>query len=181
MDYKQTISYLFPTAVIGTDYTLYFPVGQTTPQILNWNTTKLGTQPTVDVLQQAWDSVLVQQARDAQLVIIAAASAAAQTSGFTSDALGSTYSYPSGLADQANLTAVITASLISGQPADTSYLFWCKDASGTEGFVGHTASQIQKVGLDGMAAVMAAKQKQQTLAQQIAAATTVAEVQAVVW
>lgn len=181
MDYRQTIEYLFPTATWGKDYTLYFPVGTQTPQILNWNTTKLGTQPTIDVLQQAWDSVLVAQARAAQLTVIAAASTAAQTSGFTSSALGFEYSYPSGLSDQANLTAVITASLIPGQPSGTTYLFWCTDPTGKAGFVAHTAAQIQQVGLDAMSAIIAAKQKQQTLAQQISTATAIDDVQTITW
>lgn len=181
MDYRQTIEYMFPTAIWGTDYTLYFPIGSQDPQILYWRTEKLGTQPTIATLQQAWDSVLVQQARAAQLAIIAQSSASAQASGFSSSALGSEYSYPSSLADQANLTAVITASMIPGQPAGTTYLFWCKDSTGKEAFVPHTPAQIQKVGLDGMASIMAAKQKQEQLAQQIAAANTIEAVQAIVW
>lgn len=181
MDYQATITYLYPTAVCGTDYVLYFPVGTTTPNIQNWNTAKLGAQPTVDVLQQAWNSVLVQQARAKQLAIIATASASAQTSGFTSSALGSEYSYPSTPTDQANITAVVTASLIPGQPSGTTYLFWCTDSTGKAGFVAHTAAQIQKVGLDAMSEIMAAKQKQLTLSNQIDAATTVSDVEAVVW
>jgi hypothetical protein len=118
-------------------------------------------------------------AQAAQLLIVAAASAAAQTSGYTSSALGSAYSYPSGITDQANLTACITASLIA--PAGTPFLFWCTSAAGVSGFVSHTAAQIQAVGLAALAAIMAAKQKQLTLSQQVAAASTVAAVQAVVW
>lgn len=181
MDYKQIISYLFPTAIFGTDYTLYFPWGGTTPEIKNWNTAKLGAEPTVNVLEQAWDSVLVQQARVVQLALIATASAAAQTSGFTSAALGSAYSYPSSAADQTNLTAVVTGSMIPGQPGGTTYLFWCKSAAGVENFVAHTAAQIQQVGLDGLAAIMAQKSKQLTLSGQIQAATTIAGVQSIAW
>lgn len=179
MDYKLTIQYLFPTAIFGTDYVLYFPVGSTTPQINNWNTAKLGAVPTASVLQQAWNSVLVQQAQAAQLAIIAAASDAAQTTGFTSSALGSAYTYPSDLQDQSNLNHVVTVSQIA--PAGTTFPFWCTSAAGVSGFVAHTAAQIQKAGLDGYAAIMAAKQKQYTLSQQIAAATTVAAVQAITW
>lgn len=181
MDYKQIISYLFPSAVWGTDFTLYFPVGSTVPQIKNWNAAKLGAEPTVDVLEQAWDSVLVQQARVVQLAQITSASQSAQTAGFVSSALGSPHTYPSGIADQANLTAVITGSMIPGQPSGTTYLFWCKDGAGLENFVAHTAAQIQQVGLDALAAIMAGKSKQLTLSAQIQAATTIAEVQAIVW
>jgi hypothetical protein len=179
MDYKQTISYLFPAALYGTDYTLYFPLGASVPQIKNWNTGKLGGEPSTDVLQQAWDSVLVQQARVVQLALIAAASQSAQTAGFVSSALGNPYTYPSGIADQANLTAVIVGSLLPGSGA--THLFWCKSAAGVENFVAHTAAQIQQVGLDGLAAIMAWKSKQLTLSAEIQAATTIAAVQAIVW
>jgi len=181
MDYKQTISYLFPSAIYATDYTLYFAFGSSVPEIKNWDATKLGTQPTVETLQQAWDSVLVQQARIVQIALIAAASTAAQTTGFSSSALGSEYTYPSGIQDQANLNAVATSSTFPIQPSGATFLFWCTSASGVSGFVAHTAAQIQKVGMDGLAAIMAQKSKQWALTQQIQAATTVAEVQAIVW
>lgn len=181
MDYKQTISYVFPSAIYGTDYTLYFPVGSSTPEIKNWNTAKLGSQPTVDLLGQAWDSVLVQQARSLQLELVANASAAAQTSGFTSSALGSAYTYPSGIQDQTNLIAVATASLFPIQPSDATYPYWCTSPTGVAGFTPHTAAQIQQVGLDALTAIMTHKTRQFGLEQQIAAATTIAEVQAIVW
>ena len=181
MDYKQTISYLFPASIYGTDYTLYFALGSTTPELKNWNTSKLGTQPTVDVLQQAWDSVLVQQARGVQLDLIQAASIKAQTSGFTSSSLGSAYTYPSGVQDQANLIAVATASTFPNRPAGETYLFWCTSEAGASDFVPHTAAQIQQVGIDALNAIMAEKSKQWALTQQIQAATTVAAVQAINW
>jgi hypothetical protein len=181
MDYKLTISYLVPASVYGTDYTLYFPLGSSTPEIKNWNTAKLGAQPAIEVLQQAWDSVLVQQARVAQLAILAAASSAAQTAGFTSSALGSVYTYPSGLQDQANLNAVATSSTFPIQPSNATFIFWCTNAAGVSGFTPHTAAQIQRVGMDALAAIMAHKSKQWQLSQEIAAATTIAEVQAVAW
>lgn len=181
MDYKQTISYLFPAALYGTDYTLYFPLGSSVPQIKNWNAEKLGTQPAVEILEQAWDSVLVQQARAIQLALIASASQVAQTTGFTSSALGSPYTYPSSIADQTNLTAVVVGSMIPNQPSGTTYLFWCKNEAGVEAFVPHTPAQIQQVGLDALAAIMAGKSKQEVLSAEIQAATTIDEVQAIVW
>ncbi|MBW4049426.1 MAG: DUF4376 domain-containing protein [Proteobacteria bacterium] len=181
MDYKATIQYLFPTAIYNTDYRLYFPVGSQVPQILAWNTAKLGAQPSIDVLQQAWNSVLVQQAQTVQIALIAAASAAAQTTGFTSSALGSAYSYPSGLQDQANLTACIVASLMPGNASTWTVEFWCMSAAGVSNFVPHTAAQIQQVGKDALAAIMVQKSKQYALSLQIQAATTIAAVQAVVW
>lgn len=181
MDYKLTIQYLFPSAIFGVDYTLYFAVGSTTPSIVSWNTTKLGAQPSISVLQQAWGSVLVQQAQSAQIAIIAAASSAAQTTGFSSSALGSAYTYPSGLQDQANLTACVVASMMPGNASTWTVDFWCTSAAGVSGFVSHSAAQIQQVGKDALAAIMAAKSKQLTLSLEIEAATTIAEVEAVTW
>ena len=181
MDYRQTISYLFPNSIYGTDYTLYFQPGSTMPEINNWNTAKLGTQPTVDVFQQAWDSVLVQKERVSQVALIASASALAQTDGFTSSALGSVYTYPSGLQDQANLNAVATSSTFPIQPSNATFAFWCTSATGVSDFVQHTAAQIQQVGIDGLTAIMANKSRQWELTQQIQAATTIAAVQAISW
>jgi hypothetical protein len=124
---------------------------------------------------------LLATAKDAQIAQIEAASMSAQTSGFTSSALGSAYSYPSGIQDQANLNAVATLSTFPGQPTDATYLFWCTSSADVSGFVSHTAQQIQQVGRDALAAIMSQKSKQWTLTQQITAATTIAEVQTIVW
>jgi hypothetical protein len=59
--------------------------------------------------------------------------------------------------------------------------FWCEDASGNWAWVNHTSAQIQKVGVDGKAAILANMAKNAGLAAQVAAATTVAAVQEIVW
>jgi len=176
---QQCVSALVPAATYPGSYTIVSD-SSGSASIGLWNNAA-GAQPTADQLAAELLVLQLAAAKAAQLAIIAAASLAAQTSGFTSSALGSSHSYPSGAADQSNLTAVVTASLIPGQPSGTTYLFWCSDSSGAGVFAAHTAAQIQQAGLDGMAAIMAAKQKQLTLSQQIEAATTVAAVTAVVW
>ncbi|MEW9586350.1 hypothetical protein ABQJ48_33510 [Paraburkholderia sp. DGU8] len=45
----------------------------------------------------------------------------------------------------------------------------------------HTAAQIQQVGMDGKAAILACLTKNQQLGTQIDAATTVEAVQAITW
>jgi len=177
-DMIAAIASLFPSAQYQIDYTI--KVTNNVPELLTWNNS-LGTQPTQQEIQDALDSIQLAGYKQLQLSLIADASASAQTSGFTSSALGSAYTYPSGMQDQANLTAVITGSMIPGQPSGTTYLFWCKSTTGVEGFVAHTAAQIQQVGLDVLTAIMAVKSKQLTLAAEIAAATTIAAAQAVTW
>ena len=59
--------------------------------------------------------------------------------------------------------------------------FWCEDAAGNWAWVNHTSAQIQKVGVDGKQAILACMAKNAGLAAQVAAATTVAAVQAITW
>ena len=48
-------------------------------------------------------------------------------------------------------------------------------------FAPHTAAQVQQVGADGKSAIVAALEKNATLAAQVMAATTISEAQAVAW
>jgi len=59
--------------------------------------------------------------------------------------------------------------------------FWCEDAAGNWAFVNHTSPQIQKVGVDAKQAILASMATNVYLATQVAEATTVAAVQAIVW
>jgi hypothetical protein len=129
------------------------------------------------------DAQLLAAAQSAQSSAIETAYQAHIDNGFTSSALGSSYLYPGTAVDQQNLNAVITASMIPGQPADWSTVFWCAPA-GTPtvwNYATHTAAQIHQVGIDAMNYIMAAKMRRAQLNGQIQAATTVAAVQAVVW
>lgn len=90
--------------------------------------------------------------------------------GFTSSALGTPHSYPAKQQDQDNLVASVTESLIPGAPVDWVTPFWC--ASGDVwSYQPHTAAQIQQVGRDGKAAILAALMKNEQLTQDVAAAT----------
>lgn len=101
--------------------------------------------------------------------------------GFQSSALGSAHAYPAKDKDQANLAASVLSSLYPGLPAGWTTPFWCADAQGNWTYVQHTAAQIQQVGADGKAAILAALQKNATLAQQVMAATTTSELESIVW
>ncbi len=62
-----------------------------------------------------------------------------------------------------------------------STMFWCEDSSGTWAWASHSAAQIVQAGRDIKAVIMAYRTKNATLAAQIAAATTVADVEAITW
>jgi len=99
------------------------------------------------------------------------------TSNFNSDALGDTHIYQSEQTDQLNLIGVVTA----GQ--DDYFKCGVTDANGnvTWNYEKHTIAQLQQVLKDGKAVAQTLLQKANTLKQQVAEATTVEDVEAVVW
>lgn len=109
------------------------------------------------------------------------ACAAAIVAGFASDALGSAHVYPSTQVDQINLSGSVMASLLPGNAADWTTAFWCRDEAGAWDFRAHTAEEIQQVGRDGKAHVLACQTKLGALNQQIANAATAEAVLSVAW
>lgn len=101
--------------------------------------------------------------------------------GYESSALGSPHHYPAKDRDQSNMVASVTSSMYPNLPADWMTPFWCSDSGGTWAYLPHTAAQIQQAGADGKAAILAALSKNAVLQAQLAAATTVEEVEAVRW
>lgn len=120
-------------------------------------------------------------AQSAQIAVLSAACQAQIYAGFDSAALGAVHHYPAKDKDQGNLSGSVVSSLLPGLPADWTTPFWCQDSAGAWAFVPHSAAQIQQVGADGKAAIVAALEKNAALAAQVMAAASVAEVQAVVW
>jgi hypothetical protein len=115
---------------------------------------------------------------------VSALSAACNTQivvGFTSSALGAAHSYPANPLDQNNLSGSVLASILPGNAVDWTTPFWCADAAGAWSFAPHTTAQIQQVGRDSKAALLAALSKNDTLAKQVAAATDKAGIDAVIW
>lgn len=135
------------------------------------------------VWTQTWAQVPTPlfMAQATQSATLNAACANAIVSGFTSSALGSVHTYPSKTTDQLNLTASYASSLAPNLPTDWATPFWCADSSGKWAWVNHTASQIQQVGSDGKAAVLAYQSQNAALQTQVNAATTVDAVAAIVW
>jgi hypothetical protein len=101
--------------------------------------------------------------------------------GFNSSGLGVGHLYPSNPKDQANLVASVIDSL---NPAnDDSWLtpFWCADYAGKWSFVMHTKAQIQRVGADGKAHIVAQLMKNAELQAQLELETTEEEINLIVW
>jgi hypothetical protein len=110
-----------------------------------------------------------------------AACSAQVVAGFHSIALGADYLYPAKPLDQSNLTGSVLASLLPGNAVDWTTPFWCADIAGAWEFRLHSTSQIQQVGIDAKTSLIAALGKNEYLAGQVAAATTIAEVEAITW
>lgn len=101
--------------------------------------------------------------------------------GFESSALGAPHTYPAKDLDQSNLIASITDSLLHADEAGWVTPFWCCDAAGVWTYTPHTAAQIQQVGIDGKAAIVACLLQNATRAAQINAAATIEAVEAITW
>lgn len=119
--------------------------------------------------------------RTQQTAAISAACSSAIQAGLPSSALGAAFTYPSTVLDQQNTIAAATASMVPGLASSWVVPLWCKNAEGVWSYINHTAAQVQQVGQDLMNAIVAMKVQNATLAAQVAAATTQAAVQAVVW
>lgn len=124
-------------------------------------------------------STTLAQARESKIEELSGACRTQIYAGFQSSALGAVHTYPANDKDQANLAGSVVASLLPGLPTNWTTPFWCQDKSGVWAFVPHTAAQIQQVGIDGKAAIVAALEKNAILAAQVMACTTIAEVQAI--
>ena len=116
---------------------------------------------------------LLASAQAYQSAILTAACASSIVAGFTSSSLGSEYTYPSKVTDQANQVS-IAASASGG-------LLWCATPGGTWALVQHTQEQAQAVQSSFSAWLNQCQQKLVTLNAQVAEAATPVSVSAVVW
>jgi hypothetical protein len=113
---------------------------------------------------------------------LSSACATAIVGGFVSSALGSPHTYPSSTTDQINLMGSVTASLLPAPAPDWSTPFWCANhVDGAWVFRSHSAEQIQAVGADGKAHVVACQTRLGDLTRDVAAATTPATVATISW
>jgi len=131
----------------------------------------------------AWiiSATALADAKAKQSGIVSAACKAQIVGGFLSSALGAAHHYPAKSNDQQNLSASVLSSLLPGLPPDWVTPFWCADSADVWAFRLHTAAEIQQVGTDAKAAILAAMGKNEVLQALVAAASTIEQAQAVVW
>jgi hypothetical protein len=122
------------------------------------------------------EAQLVEEARLLQISKNSFACATAITAGQKSNALGSEYTYPTGLSDQLNLSAAVNASLSGGSTLGWTTSLMCADANNNWAFVAHTAAQVQQVGVDVNNAIAALRVRNASLTTLINAAITTAVV-----
>lgn len=99
--------------------------------------------------------------------------------GITSNVLGQPYYYPTTRDDQANLNGLITESLLPG--SGDYYKFWCADNNAVWARRPHTKIQIQSVGKAVSDHVKYQQEKYVQKLADIAAATTLSELEAITW
>jgi hypothetical protein len=136
---------------------------------------------TIDLTNLITASQKLASAKALQNSVLSASCSRAIYAGFTSSALGAKYIYPSDDKSQFNLSASVTDSLLPNLQANWTTPFMCADSSGVWAMRPHTAAQIQQAGSDGKAFVLKNLQQNAALVAEVAAATTVAAVQAIVW
>lgn len=123
----------------------------------------------------------LEAARQRRVVTLTAICGDRIISGFLSSALGTEHTYPSEMKDQINLMGSVTDSIMPELPADWRTPFWCRDGGGLWSWKMHDAVQIQQAGRDGKAHVVNCQTTLAVLNAQIAAANTVAAVNAIGW
>jgi hypothetical protein len=123
------------------------------------------------------------QAKTNQIKTISEACKASIYSGFKSNALGLPHQYPFSDMDQANLTGnVLLSTLPIANTAGWLVKFICADDNGVWGYRDHTQAEMQQVGMDAAKVKLAKVLQNAALAEEInALATTIDEVQAIVW
>ena len=157
-------------------------------QDLYFDGTKISSKPDKpdntywDPGKKKWKGVFVpltadltlDQIKEAKRVELSALCAAQIATGFTSNALGTTFGYGGALVDQVNLIG----SVVLG----TDVVYVCTNLqTSLKGAYPHTAAQIKKVLADGSIAKLALIQKNRTLADSVLSAKDAKKVSDITW
>ena len=186
MDYSVIISSLYPAAILNVDYYLSNNNDGNGTMINNWNTAKLGTAPTIAYLTDYYNNTLaLPLAKAQQITALQLACRTNITAGFTCSALGATYTYPNKNTeenpDQVNMASSVLSAMINASTAGWTTPMWCQDSSGNWLYTNHTSPQVMQVATTGKTFVVTNQGKLTSLIAQVNSATTIAEVQAIVW
>lgn len=138
-------------------------------------------QISIDTSRLVTAAAQLQAHKDAKIAALSAACRAAIIAGFESDALGEPHLYPSKETDQLNLAGSVTDSLLPELPADWTTPFWCADEAGEWAMRPHTAQQIQRVGREAKAKILALMQHNAALAEQVQLAPDKQSVDEIIW
>jgi len=170
MNYAQAIQYLYPSAIALADYSCV-TLGDGTQQIVQWNTTKLGPQPTEAQLEAAWPAAQLQQAKTTQRALIKSSFITASTANVT-DSKGIVWE--GGMQSGNSIFLGCQLAQQAGQSTITLY-----DANKTP----HSMTIAEGMGVAALigTAYQEALAKKNTLYATIDAANSVSEVQSVTW
>lgn len=127
------------------------------------------------------DTRPLEEIRAAKVAELSAACSGAIVAGFASAALGAPHTYPSRATDQTNLMGSVVASMLPGAGPDWSTPFWCADASGEWAFRPHSAAEIQDVGADGKAHVVACQTRLADLVALVGLAESAEDLGSIGW
>lgn len=186
MDYSVIITTLYPTAILNVDYYISNNNDGNGVIINNWNTTKLGTAPTIAYLTNYYNTnMALPLAQAAQISMLQLACRNTIINGFPCSALGSSYTYPNKNTeenpDQVNMASSVLAAMINASVSGWTTPMWCQDNTGTWVYANHTSPQVMQVATTGKTFVVGNQTKLTNLITQVNNATTVAAVQAIVW
>lgn len=137
----------------------------------------LPQNPGFDMSNRPISAAALSMLRDVKKAELKAAANRAIQVGFTSSGLTTAYTYTARTIDQVNITTAATISTLKKLATQLS----CTNASGVKAMRGHTQDQAQTVLRDLILAREAAQTKYRTLAAQVDAATTAAQISAIVW
>ena len=147
------------------------------PITQQFNTWRSQQNPAFDLSDWAPTAAALASMRDVKKAELKAAATRTLNAGFTSNALGASYTYTGRAIDQLNIEQ---AAALSTLKKLTSQLT-CTNASGVKALRVHTQDQAQTVLKDLQIARETIMTKYRNLAAQVDSATTPAQINAIVW
>ena len=119
--------------------------------------------------------------RSSHIETLRAACETAIISGFKSNALGNTHTYPSDIKAQINLMGSVTDSIMPNLPANWTTPFWVCNSMGVWNWEMHDAAQIQQAGRDGKAHVVSCQVLLAELTATVLTTATAEAVASIIW